>query len=321
MGFFESGRVMIRVAVNELQPRTLNPNIPYTAPEIAESIVAAAAAGASIAHVHSRSVDGAQALADDRAGASIYREVMARVAAASDVIVEPTNLPHGGDPSLAADTPHLWALADDPPAGTRVEVVNLDAFRFAHQRVAYVPGRGLRPVVDRRIDLDGEAALPEVVAETLRRGLVPFYGVFELSDIRLLAHWAREGRIPQPVMLQINFFTDLMKGPTPGLPALKAFLDEWPRDEIDSEVCVFARMLPDRGALDGLFDAALERGVHMRVGLGDNPHLFPGATNADLVEHAQERIVRHGFRAVTPVELRTRMGIRVPAEPSPVSRQ
>jgi 3-keto-5-aminohexanoate cleavage enzyme len=312
MGFIDTGRVMIRVAANELQPKDANPNVPYTAEEVAASAIAAAHAGASIVHVHSRTADGAQALADDRAGADIYRDLMARIARESDVLVEPTNFPHGGDPSLAGDTPHFWSLADDPPAGASLEVVNIDGFRFAHSRVAYVHGRGLRPIENRAIDLDGRVALPEVVEETLRRGLVPFFGVFELSDVRLLAHWAREGLLPRPVMLQINFFCDLMKGPTPGVHALKAFLDEWPRDEIDSEICVFARALPDRKTYDGLFDAALERGVHMRVGLGDNPHLFPGATNADLVAHAQERIAHHGFRAVTAAELRTRMGIGLP---------
>ncbi len=309
MGFIDSGRVMIRVALNELQPKSINPNIPYTAEEVAVSAIDAARAGASILHVHSRLPDGAQALADDRSGAAVYRDLMARIAARSDVVVEPTNMPHGGDVTVAADLPHVTALLDEPPAGARLEVVNIDGFRFAHNRVAHVHGRGLRPIVNRQIDLDGTAQLPEAVAEPLRRGLVPFYGVFELSDVRLLAHWVREGLVPQPVLLQINFFCDLMKGPTPGLAALKAFLDEWPRDEIDSEVCVFARNLPDRTAFDGLFDAALERGVHMRVGLGDNPHLFPGATNADMVEHAQERIAHHGFRAITPGELRARIGL------------
>lgn len=312
MGFIDTGKVMIRVAVNELQAKAVNPHVPYTADEVASSAIAAAQVGASIVHVHSRTADGAQALDDDRTGAGVYRDLMARIARASDVVVEPTNFPHGGDPSLAADTPHFWSLVDDPPEGARLEVVNIDGFRFAHNRVAYVHGLGLRPVEHRAIDLDGAARLPEVVEQSLRRGLVPFYGVFELSDVRLLAHWAREGLIPQPVLVQINFFCDLMKGPTPGVAALKAFLDEWPRDEIDSEVCVFARGLPDRSTHDGLFDAALERGVHMRVGLGDNPHLFPGATNADLVEHAQERIAHHGFRAVTPAELRLRVGIGLP---------
>ena len=134
MGFIDTGRVMIRVALNELQPKTINPHVPYTADEVAESAIAAARAGASIVHVHSRTADGAQALADDRAGAGIYRDLMARIAQQSDVVVEPTNFPQGHDPSLAIDTPHFWSLADEPPAGARLEVVNIDGFRFAHNR-------------------------------------------------------------------------------------------------------------------------------------------------------------------------------------------
>lgn len=308
MGFFDEGRTIIRVAVNELQDRAQNPNIPYGPDEVADASIAAARAGAAIVHFHSRTDDGAQALADDSAGAEIYRRALERTAAASDVLMEPTNIPRGADPSLAEDTPQFWSLVEQPPANCRLEVVNIDGFRFAHNRVAWSHEHGLRPIANRRILTDATVEAPEVIRRTLAHGLVPVYGVFELSDVRVLAHYARLGLTPSPVMVQINFFCDLMKGPTPSVASLDAFVAEWP-DDLDHETSVFLRGMPDRASYEAMLDAALERRVHVRVGLGDNPHLFPGGTSADMVEHAQERIARHGLTAVTPNELRARVGL------------
>src|SRR4051795_2970051 len=134
MGLFEDGRTMVRIAVNEMQSKAVNPAVPYGPDEVAADAVACAVRGASIIHFHSRLDDGAQALDDDRTSASVYRRAMELVAAESDIIMEPTNLDLGDDPTLAASTPHFWLLVDQPPAGRPLEVVNVDGFRFAHKR-------------------------------------------------------------------------------------------------------------------------------------------------------------------------------------------
>src|SRR4051812_17873283 len=133
MGFFDEGRTIIRVAVNEMQAKAVNPAVPYGPEEVAADAIASADRGAAIVHFHSRTDDGSQAVEDDRATASIYRRAMELVAAESDIIMEPTNIDVGGDPMSAAAVPHFWLLLMDPPAGTRLEVVNLDGFRFGHK--------------------------------------------------------------------------------------------------------------------------------------------------------------------------------------------
>ena len=308
MGFLDDGKALVGVGVNELQPRDRNPNVPFTAEEIAADCVAVARRGATMVHVHSRHADGSQALSDDAAGANVYRCIWELTAAASEIVLEPTNMPLGHDPSTALDTPHFWSMQDELPPHAPLEIVNIDAFRFAHHRVAWDQQLGLRPVEGRRIVPDGTVELPEVIRETLHRKLVPFFGVFELSDMRLLAHWARLGLLPTPVLVQINFFGDLMKGPTPSLAALDAYLVEWPSD-VDAEICAFARMMPDVASYESFFDGALDRGIHFRCGLGDNPHLWPDATNADVVEHTRSRLERRGFTPATPNELRSRVGL------------
>jgi 3-keto-5-aminohexanoate cleavage enzyme len=198
----------------------------------------------------------------------------------------------------------VWSLDDRPPDGTRLEVVNLDGFRFgragwdhAEQRLIVLNGR----VWDRDATFKG----PEVVRETLVRGLVPCFGVFDLGDTRMLSAFVAAGLVPQPVLVQINFFCDLMTGPTPSIDALDAILAEWRRREIDSELFVFVRAMPDRASHDAFFEAAIDRGVHPRVGLGDNPHLFE--RNSDMVEHVVELVSRKGLVPASPAELRSRI--------------
>jgi uncharacterized protein (DUF849 family) len=304
MGLFDEGNVAIRLGVNEMQPKAINTHVPYGADEVAADAIECARLGAAIVHMHSRTDDGAQALHDDSNGAEIYRRVMALTARESDIIVEPTNLPRGNDPSLAIDVPHVWSLDDRPPDGTRLEVVNLDGFRFgragwdhAEQRLIVINGR----VWDRDAPFRG----PEVIRETLARGLVPCFGVFDLGDTRMLSAFVAEGIVPQPVLVQINFFCDLMTGPTPSIEALDAILTEWRRRDIDSELFVFVRAMPDRESYERFFDAAMDRGVHPRVGLGDNPHLFE--RNSDMVEHMVELASRKRLTPASPAELRARI--------------
>ncbi len=308
MTLFDEGKIMIRAAVNEMQPKTVNPNVPYGPEEVAAEAIACARAGASIVHFHSRTDDGAQAVDDDRSGAGIYRRAMELTARESDIIMEPTNLPLGNDPSLSVELPHVWSLVEDPPAGAPLEVVNIDGFRFAHNRTAWDEReQRLIMINNRRLDRDATFEAPEVIRDTINCGLVPFFGLFDLADVRMLSAFARKGLVAQPVLVQINFFFDLIRGPTPGIAALDAFLAEWRIAEVDSELCLFVRSMPDRQSYERLFEAAIDRGVHIRVGLGDNPHLFPNGRSADMVDHAVEMASRHGLKPVTAAELRARI--------------
>jgi 3-keto-5-aminohexanoate cleavage enzyme len=308
---FDQGRVMVRVGPNEFQPKALNPNIPYGPEEIANDAIACARAGASIVHFHSRLNDGQQALEDDRSGAEVYRRVLALTAQGSDIVMEPTNLRQGLDPLLAADMPHVWSLLEAPPAAAPLEVINIDSYRFDHRGAGWDPAaKRLVTIRNYRYEPDAPFEAPEAIRKVVEAGLVPFFGLFDLVDMRLLGAYAAAGYVPRPVLIQINFFYDMIRGPTPSVEALDAFLDEWRRTGIEAEICLFARAVPDRVTYETLFQAALERGVHIRVGLGDNPALFGAATNADLVGHAVEMVQKRGLAPLTPAELRRHIGAR-----------
>jgi 3-keto-5-aminohexanoate cleavage enzyme len=309
---FDQDRVMIRVGLNEFQSKALNPNVPYGPEQIAADAAACAQAGASIAHFHSRQDDGEQALEDDRTGAGIYRRALALTAERSDLIMEPTNLRQGLDPCSAADLAHVWSLIEAPPPGAALEVINIDSYRFDHRGAGWDPAsRRLVVLRNYRHEPDLAFEAPEAIRKVVAAGLVPFFGLFDLVDMRLLGAYAAAGFAPRPVLIQINFFYDMIRGPEPSVEALDAFLAEWRRFGIEAEICLFVRAAPDRATYEALFQAALERGVHPRVGLGDNPTLFgPGATNRDLVEHAVQMVQKRGLTPVTPAELRRHIGVR-----------
>jgi uncharacterized protein (DUF849 family) len=302
MTLFDDGKIAIKAAINEAQPKEANPTVPYGPEEVAAEAVACASAGAAVVHFHSRLDDGTQALQDDGAGATVYRRALELTAALSDVIMEPTNYPRGNDPTLAVDTPHLWSLIDTPPAGARLEVANIDGFRLGRA--------GWNEAAQRLVNFGGSGdrySRPEVVRQVVDHGVVPFFGLFDLGETRLLAAMAATGLVPHPVVVQLNFFADKVIGPTPGVPALQAFLDEWAYGGVDAEVWLFVQAMPDRDRYDALLSAAIELGVHIRVGLGDNPHLF--SRNHEMVEHAVELAGKHGLTPASPAELRKRLNI------------
>lgn len=311
MGLADQGKMIVRVSANEFQTKADHPSVPYGPEEIAEDAVRCHQAGATIIHFHSRYDDGRQALADDRSGAGLYRRALELTARRCDVIMEPTNLPHGDrDPSSCEDVPHIWSLADNPPAVGGLEIVNIDAFRFQHLRSGYDVHRHRLVTIDEKQKMRPELPfqLPPCIAEVRARRLTPFFGMFNMSDMRLLGHYAAEGLIPAPVLVQINFFCNLMWGPTPSVQALDAFLAEWRGHAIDAELCLFVVGLPNLREYEYFQEAALDRGVSFRVGIGDNPGLFAGGS-PQMVDHYISLLARRGFSPASPDDLRRRVGL------------
>jgi uncharacterized protein (DUF849 family) len=67
--------------------------------------------------------------------------------------------------------------------------------------------------------------------------------------------------------------------------------------------------MQDRGRTEELLLAALDRGMHIRVGIGDNPTAFPTQTTAELVEWAVELASTRGLKPASPSDIRRRYGL------------
>jgi uncharacterized protein (DUF849 family) len=290
-------KVIITCAITgNLTDPAKNPAVPVTPQQIAESALAAAGEGASIAHIHVRDpATGRPSMALEH-----YREVVERIRARdSRLILNLTTGPGGRfDPS-----------EEDPKiAGPRTTLM------VPEKRVAHVAA--LRPEIC-TLDLNTMTFGAEVVINTPRNiarmaavirasGVLPELEVFDSGDIRL-AH----DLIAQNVLQGPGLYS-LVLGIKYGFPA-------------SAEAMLFARdLLPKRATWTGFAISRMEfpavaisyvLGGHVRVGLEDNIFLDRGVlapSNAALVRRAREIIERLGGAIATPAEARAQLGL--PAE-------
>jgi uncharacterized protein (DUF849 family) len=290
-------KVIITCAITgNLTDPAKNPAVPVTPQQIAESALAAAGEGASIAHIHVRDpATGRPSMALEH-----YREVVERIRARdSRLILNLTTGPGGRfDPS-----------EEDPKiAGPRTTLM------VPEKRVAHVAA--LRPEIC-TLDLNTMTFGAEVVINTPRNiarmaavirasGVLPELEVFDSGDIRL-AH----DLIAQNVLQGPGLYS-LVLGIKYGFPA-------------SAEAMLFARDLLPKGATwTGFAISRMEfpavaisyvLGGHVRVGLEDNIFLDRGVlapSNAALVRRAREIIERLGGAIATPAEARAQLGL--PAE-------
>src|SRR3546814_14098569 len=82
---FRRGLFRSEARVNEYMARDVNPNVPFTPDEIAEAAAACREAGASILHYHARNADGSPNHDPDA-----YLETIAKIRAATDILIHPT---------------------------------------------------------------------------------------------------------------------------------------------------------------------------------------------------------------------------------------
>lgn len=80
-----AGKVIITVALCGETSRSQTPYVPYTPQEIADSAIKAARAGASIAHIHVRDLDGNPTNED-----KVYAEVVQLIQKKSDIVINCT---------------------------------------------------------------------------------------------------------------------------------------------------------------------------------------------------------------------------------------
>jgi uncharacterized protein (DUF849 family) len=145
------------------------------------------------------------------------------------------------------------------------------------------------------------------LAEIQRRGLGPVIAVFDVGQARWVRLAVRAGIVAEPVNLKVFLHAGWVLGPTPSVAGLDAYLAEL--QGIDVEVTVVPSTMRDRVAWLDLLDASLERGLNIRVGLGDCPAIHGDRINAALVAEAAELIGKHGLTPATPADVMTRFGL------------
>lgn len=285
-------KLIIEVRINEYATRVEgNPNIPYTADEIASDAAACRDAGASIIHFHARRPDGAPDHSTQR-----YREIAAAIRARSDVLLHPTLGFVANDASDAERLQHVIAMAEDEAhrpdlAPLDVGSMNFDRFNLQARRFETTD----------TIYRNSTRTLA-YFAEALRAARVkPYLICWNLTFTRFAEALLTTGAIEQPAFLCLCLSDNGYLGGHPATPrGLQAHLDFLPKDkDVHWSVYNFGgNLLPLAGPIIG-------QGGHISIGLGDYAYPELGQpTNADLVRRIVEIARDAGREIATPAEAR-----------------
>jgi uncharacterized protein (DUF849 family) len=295
MSFRDQGKVFIEVGVNELVSKDDNPHVPYGAEETAADLIEAVQHGATAAHFHARYDDGRQAWVDDE----VSRAVLSMAARELDDIL--------AYPSYHGSLEHIWALTERPPIGTKLLLTPFDPVQHV-KRVLWLEDENRFGVVSFGPD-DPNNRNPPYPPELDRfadLGLVPNVAVFNSADMRWVALAAKIGVLRQPLNIKLFFSDRWVSNSDPDPDVIDFLISRLPAD-LDHETIVVPYAMSSVERCEQLWERALDRGLGIRVGIGDCPWAFPMMTNAELVDRAVDMVTRRGLEPATPADLRDRV--------------
>ena len=244
--------VVLTVAVTGADVfRENNPNIPYTTAEIAESSIGAAAAGATVVHLHVREDDGTPSGRPE-----LFKDVIERIRAGSDVL---TMVSTGGsnDMTIEERTTGLEARPD-------ISGVESGSMNFGDDTFITPPAAG-RGIIERATEA----------------GIALEVEAFDVGHVISAIRWLEEGILPPP--LRINLVFGVPGGIDASPDALAAMIRPLPSGTFWTVTCI-GRHHPRMLAL-----ALLQGAPGIRTGLEDVAYLRRGVlapSNAALAEMA-----------------------------------
>jgi uncharacterized protein (DUF849 family) len=284
---------------------SMSPHLPVTPEEIASEAIAAAEAGASIVHVHVRDPETGEPTAD----LDLFREVVERIHAECDVVVQPTT---GGAPNQTVEE----RIAVVPELEPEMASCNVGSINF-----------GLYPMAEGidEFEYEWEAEFLEgtrdfVFANTfadLERVLAVFddhdtkpeLECYDVGHLYNAKHFLDRGLLDPPIHLQFVMGIHGGIGADPeNLVYMQRVAEKLFGDDYSLSVIGAGRMEFPLGT------QAATMGAHVRVGLEDNLYLGPGelaASNAELVEK-MARLAREqtGREPASPDDVRDFLGLK-----------
>lgn len=284
---------------------TMSPHLPITPDEIVEEAVAAADAGASIVHVHVRDPETGEPTSD----IDLFREVVRRIKAESDVIVQPTT---GGAPTMSVEE----RIAVVPELEPEMASCNMGSINF-----------GLYPILDaydefeyewEREYLEGSRdlifsntfeSLETIIPTFQEHGTKPELECYDVGHLYNAKHFVDRGILETPIHLQ--FVMGIHGGISADYDHLQHMVQTAEKlfgDQYSFSVIGAGRMQMQ------LANAAVGMGGHARVGLEDSLYLRKGElaeSNAEQVEKVASMTEDlTGREIATPDEVRSFLGLK-----------
>lgn len=262
--------VVITVAVTGADVfRENNPNIPYTTAEIAAQSIEAAAAGATVVHLHVREDDGTPSGRPE-----LFVDVVERIRAGSQLL---TMVSTGGANEMTIEERTTGLEAEPDISGVESGSMNFGEETFITPPPA---GRG-------------------IVERALGMGIGLEVECFDVGHVVSAVRWLQEGLLPEP--LRINLVFGVPGGIDATPEALNAMVRPLPPDTFWTVTCIgrhhqrllgLALLLGAPGIRTGLEDVAyISRGVH-------------APSNAALVEMAADLARTLGREVATQEQTR-----------------
>ena len=268
-------KVIITVALTGSVPtKEMNPEVPVTPDEIAESAEKCREAGASVAHVHARDSTGTPTLDPD-----VFEEIHEKVTARTDMICQ---ISTGGRAGM-----------DDEMRAAAVR-------RIRPEMASLTTGSMNFPTLVYANSFETITALAKEMQDA---GTKPEMEIFEPGMIENAVGLLKEGLVQNPMHFD---FVMGSKGSQPATARQLSYLVESIPTDATWTVAGIARHQLPMGIL------AIGMGGHVRVGLEDNLYYRYGelASNEQLVAR-MARISEEAERGVaTPDEAREIMGMK-----------
>ena len=272
-----------------------HPEVPVTPEQISNAAIAAAKAGASVAHIHVRDPETGLGSRD----VNLFKEVVERIRDSETDVVINLTAGMGGD----------WVPSEENPSmpGPGTDMIGpeerLAHVKEIHPEICSLDCGTMNFSNGNEIYISPPGYLREMASMIQEWGVKPELEVFELGQIRFAKQMIKEGLINEPPMFQICL--GIPWGAEQTVDSMKVMKDELPTNASWASFGIGRMQIP-------MAAAAVAMGGNVRVGLEDNLYLEKGvlASNDQLVTRVIEIIQRMGSRVLSPQETRDKLKLK-----------
>ena len=285
---------------------TMSPHLPFTIEDVVAQSVAAAAAGASVIHLHARDPKDGRPTADP----AIFLEYLKPIKAATDVVVSLTT--GGGTGMTVADRLEVVTVAKPELCTLNLGTMNYGGFPMIEKHRGnwrfdweepYLESTRSEPFVSTYSDI--EHMLRTVGPDTGSRFE---FEAYDVGHLYTLAYYLDLGLVKPPIFLQT--IVGVMGGigaEVDHLVHMKRTADRLLGDTFEWSVLGAGRhQFP-------MITASAVMGSHVRVGLEDGLYLGKGQlaqSNADQVAKIRRILDELSLSVATPDETRKILGLK-----------
>ena len=272
-----------------------HPEVPVTPEQISNAAIAAAKAGASVAHIHVRDPETGLGSRD----VNLFKEVVERIRNSETDVVINLTAGMGGDWVPSEENPSMPGLGTDM-IGPEERLAHV---KEIHPEICSLDCGTMNFGNGNEIYISPPGYLREMASMIQEWGVKPELEVFELGQIRFAKQMIKEGLINEPPMFQICL--GIPWGAEQTVDSMKVMKDELPTNASWASFGIGRMQMP-------MAAAAVAMGGNVRVGLEDNLYLEKGvlASNDQLVTRVIEIIQRMGSRVLSPQETRDKLKLK-----------